>query len=136
MSSEELTTFYASAIATGFAYTFNGQKVTSSSSATATSTLSYEDALKIAQENANSIANSVAQNDANVINQTFNVVESEVNYSQNVLLKYFNNINDLNNFKLPTPSSTDPQFYNIITYIDNFEKIGGGVTYTNSPGSY
>jgi hypothetical protein len=41
-------------------------------------------------------------------------------------------LDSLNNFKLPTPSSNDPQFYNIITNIPNYSALGGGITiYTN-----
>ena len=49
-------------------------KVTSTGSSTATSLLSYEDALEIAKENAYKVALSVADNDANIINQTITII--------------------------------------------------------------
>jgi hypothetical protein len=60
--------FYATA--NSFSYTkeeYLHEKVTASSSAT--STRSYDDALKIAEK----IANSIAKNDANIINQTLDI---------------------------------------------------------------
>lgn len=66
-----LETFNASASAEGVAYTNNGEKVTATASATASSTLSYNDAYQIALSNAQSIALQNANNDANIINQSF-----------------------------------------------------------------
>ena len=61
--------FNAYATSTSSAYTRDGQLVTSSASATASSSLSYEDAYQIALQTAQSIANQNAVHDANVINE-------------------------------------------------------------------
>ena len=53
-------TYTATASGTGSAYNSYGGLVTSSASATATSTLSYQDALTKAQNTANSIAQQTA----------------------------------------------------------------------------
>jgi hypothetical protein len=67
---ECLKTYKAFASSEATAYSNSGQAVTATASATATSTLSYEDAYQIALNNAKSIAQQNAQNDANVINQS------------------------------------------------------------------
>jgi hypothetical protein len=66
--------FNAYATSTGSAYTRDGQLVTSSASATASSSLSYEDAYQIALQTAQDIANQNAVHDANVINEANPVI--------------------------------------------------------------
>ena len=124
MSSNKI--YEAKAEATGVAYTNTGDKVTSTSSATATSNISYNDALSKARKTAEKVANSVAKNDANIINQS--VFIAEKNNADTVLLKYFTDLTALNNFQLPTPTINDPQFYNIVTNIPNYSGLGGGIT--------
>ena len=65
--------FYASASVTGFAFTNQGYLVTSSSTSTATSTLSQNDASLIAFRTAIIDADSYAENDANLIDQSFSI---------------------------------------------------------------
>lgn len=71
-----MTTYIATAGATGLAETTNDPSilVTTSASATATSTVSYEDAYNVASNQAQAIACSLANNDTNVISQTVNYV--------------------------------------------------------------
>jgi hypothetical protein len=67
-----MSSFEASAIANGRAFTSTNPAylVTSSASATATSNLSEENAQDVAIKTAEQIANTAAQNDANIISQT------------------------------------------------------------------
>ena len=65
--------YSATATAIGYSYVTvvtPHSLVTSEASATATSNLSYEDALIEAQTTAQHIANSISQNDANIITQS------------------------------------------------------------------
>jgi hypothetical protein len=66
-----LETYTASADATSSDTANNGQVVTSSATATASSTLNYEDAYAVAHDNAKKVAKSVAENNTNIINQSF-----------------------------------------------------------------
>jgi len=70
-----MSTFTASGNANGVAYTSTSPayKVTSSATATASSDLSQANAKEEADNTAQQVANSVAQNDANVISQTLNL---------------------------------------------------------------
>ena len=119
--------YEAEASSTGISYTYTGDKVTSTSTATATSTKSYEDAYKIALKIAKDVARSNAENDANVINESLQISNVTNDFSKFAFNNYFNNLNSLNNFKLPTPKKNDPQFYNIITNIPNFEGLAKGL---------
>jgi hypothetical protein len=120
-----LETFTAFASATAFTYANNGQKVTASASATASSTLSYEDAYQIALDNANSIALSTAQTDANIINQSSPALITLENLSSvnNTLT-----VNDNSNFyyiKGSTGNSTNmpPTFFNINISNNSFRSM-------------
>lgn len=69
----DVTTYYAEATSTAKAYTTTGEKVTSTSSATATSHESYDDALETAQKIADEVAQSNADHDANVIDEAVKI---------------------------------------------------------------
>ena len=69
----DVTTYYAEAISTAKAYTSTGELVTSTSSATATSHVSYDDALETAQKIADTVAQSNADHDANVIDEAVTI---------------------------------------------------------------
>lgn len=108
-------TFYAFASGTALVYANNGQQVTASATATATSNLNYEDAYEVAFNNANSIALSSAQNDANIINQSApSLIQLEnLNTSNNIY-----NVPDNSNFyyiKGSAGNSTNmtPTFFNV-----------------------
>ena len=68
-----VTTYYAEANSTAKAYTSTGELVTSTSSATATSHVSYDDALEIAQKIADTVAQSNADHDAHVIDEAVTI---------------------------------------------------------------
>jgi hypothetical protein len=67
---------YASATSQGSALVQTGDLVTANASATASSPVSYADALSIATKDAKQLANNYAQHDADVINQTLRIVNS------------------------------------------------------------
>ena len=69
----DVTTYYAEATSTARAYTSTGELVTSTSSATATSHVSYDDALETAQKIADEVAQSNADHDANVIDEAVTI---------------------------------------------------------------
>jgi hypothetical protein len=73
--------YKAAATALGTVISNNGQIITESASATASSTLSYNDAYQIALNNAKNIAQQTAQNNANIINQSFPKVVTLENLS-------------------------------------------------------
>ena len=77
--SSSISTFSATATASGFAYTSGGTLVTATSSASANSEKSYEDALSIAQGIADEIAQSVAENNANIVNESVDIVQVDIN---------------------------------------------------------
>ena len=77
--SSSTSTFSATATASGFAYTSGGTLVTATSSASASSEKSYEDALSIAQGIADEIAQSVAENNANIVNESVDIVQVDIN---------------------------------------------------------
>ena len=90
-----LETFYASANADAEVFANNGEKVTASASATASSTLNYNNAYEVALSTARSVALSTAQTDANIINQSFPglITLENLSSSNNVY-----NINDNSNY--------------------------------------
>ena len=91
----ESLTFYASANADALVYANNGEKVSATASATASSRLNYENAYEIALSTAQSVALSTAQTDANIINQAFpGIITLENLSSSNNAF----NINDNSNF--------------------------------------
>jgi hypothetical protein len=67
---------YASATSNGSAITISGDLVTANASATASSAVSYADALSTATKDAQQLANDCAQHDADVIDQTLTIVNS------------------------------------------------------------
>jgi hypothetical protein len=69
--------FYASASESVFGFTIGGAKVTASGSATATSNISFNDALQIAKNLAYNIALSQLQTTTDIIEQTITLVENE-----------------------------------------------------------
>ena len=74
-----MTSFEADASAQGQAFTENGDLVTGSASATATSSFSYEDASKNAHFIANNIAGKQALTAAQIISQAENIIFGNVN---------------------------------------------------------
>ena len=79
-SGEELQcVFCTSASAQGVAFTSSGYKVTSTASASSCSDISYEDAWLKAYAIAQTTAEIVAKNDANIIEQTLEIVNEEFN---------------------------------------------------------
>ena len=118
--------FKAEATSSAFIYTSTGDKVTSTSSATATSKNSYEDAEMIAQEIANQVSQSTVENNANIINQS---VQIATRHNTNMTYTaYFDKLSDLYNFKLPIPQENEPHYYNIISGIENYEIINPNST--------
>jgi len=71
------TTYYAEARSRSTALTDCGQTVYASSTATATSTASYEDALNIAQNTAQEVSVRTAVHDANLVSQTIDIIKKE-----------------------------------------------------------
>jgi hypothetical protein len=67
---------YASATSQGSALVQTGDMVTANASATASSPISYADALSIATKDAQQLANNYAQHDADVIDQTLRIVNA------------------------------------------------------------
>jgi hypothetical protein len=67
---------YASATSNGSAITISGDIVTANASATASSPVSYVDALSIATKDAQQLANNYAQHDSDVIGQTLTIINS------------------------------------------------------------
>jgi len=67
---------YASATAAGSASTISGDIVTANASATASSAVSYADALSLATKDAKQLANNYAQHDADIIGQTLTIVKA------------------------------------------------------------
>ena len=67
---------YASATSQGSASTISGDLVTANATATASSPLSYTDALSIATKDAQQLANNYAQHDADIIDQTLTIINS------------------------------------------------------------
>ena len=67
---------YASATSQGSALVQTGDLVTANASATASSPVSYADALSIATKDAQQLANNSAQHDADVIDQTLRIVNA------------------------------------------------------------
>ena len=95
INESNLETYNATANGNAQVYANNGQSVTATATATASSTLNYIDAFEIAITNANSIARSTAQNDANIINQSFpSLIKLENLGSSNNIY----NIHDNSNF--------------------------------------
>jgi len=74
-------TYKASASAIGAATTKPGAVVTASASATASSSVSYKKALKKATNLAQNFANEIAQNDANLINQSTTISTELIDYN-------------------------------------------------------
>jgi hypothetical protein len=143
INESNLETYNATANGNAQVYANNGQSVTATATATATasSTLNYIDAFEIAITNANSIARSTAQNDANIINQSFpSLIKLENLGSSNNIY----NIHDNSNFyymKGSVGNSTDmtPTFFSLgitgtinASVVDSKGNLYIGGLFTNS----
>ena len=123
--------FSAKAESSAFSYTSTGDKVTSSSSSTAVAT-SYEEALILAQQTADEVAQSVAENNALIIDEAISIIGKNIPLTNLTMTAYFDNPEKLRNFTLPSPKVMDPHYYNIITNIDNFTPLQNNGTEFNN----
>ena len=111
--------FQASTSASGSALTETNSVVTASSSASATSTSSYQDALNIATNLAQSLANETAKYNVNLINQTVNIVDNQF-------------IQPLEEFQNSVVSPNNIRLDQVVASLDAFKKAIYNVSYSSN----
>jgi len=127
-------TFTASATAQGYTFTNNKTLVTSTASASATSDISYDDALNKATELAQEEANVNALYDANLINQAVSETQQLQNYNMTQInsapdLTFYFSVLHNNNFisNLGNIGVSQITFGTIYSDIDLTQKIGDSI---------
>lgn len=89
------------------------QSVLSTATLTASSAISTADAIALAQTNATTVAKGVAQHDANIIDQTLNILNN--NQSSYGIYPNFNSITTTSStYQLTTPGTNDPTTLQVI----------------------